>query len=279
MARRRQEVLPDRRCPLYRTREPSTCSDTPFVPSDASVSKIASDPREVPGSSPPPSPGRHARAGWRAPGSRSSATKRHARLTHWLGATKLRILFRAVSGSARYPASRNRAVRVFWCLPTARSHRRRDSRRCRFPNTQQANANNQSARPSRPKGRGGEVESPSAQEQSVQAWRVHPRLHHDAQEAKLGTPKGCARTAHQSTRSHGLHPGRRAQPAGALHRARAWWPREGFAGRALSHCARDARRVRRQRSQPEPLKVRHQATQEGCTGAKGAAAAKGGKKK
>jgi hypothetical protein len=50
----------------------------------------------------------------------------------------------------------------------------------------------------------------------------------------------------ERVRGHGLHPGRGAQPAGALDRADPGRPREGPAGRALPHHPGDPGRERRQ---------------------------------
>ena len=61
------------------------------------------------------------------------------------------------------------------------------------------------------------------------------RVHHDAEEAELGAPEGGPRAADERHRGHGVHPGRRAQPAGALDRRDPRRPREGPAGRALPH--------------------------------------------
>src|SRR3954454_8169972 len=86
--------------------------------------------------------------------------------------------------------------------------------------------------------------------------RLHARLYDDAQEAELGSAQGRACAHLGRHRGHGLHPGRGPQPAGALRRARARWPRQGPAGRALQGRARHARRRRRERSQEGALAVR-----------------------
>src|SRR5690606_17090432 len=40
-----------------------------------------------------------------------------------------------------------------------------------------------------------------------EAWRVHPRLHHDAEEAELGASEGGQDPPDQRLRGHRLHPG------------------------------------------------------------------------
>ena len=56
-------------------------------------------------------------------------------------------------------------------------------------------------------------------------------------------------------------PGRRPQSAGTLDRARARRTGEGFAGRALPHCARNARRARRGWTPPQPFQIRREASE------------------
>jgi ABC-2 type transport system permease protein len=70
--------------------------------------------------------------------------------------------------------------------------------------------------------------------------RLHARLHHHAEEAELGSAQGGPRAADEFDGSHGVHPRRGPQPAGALRRARARWPRQGPSGRALQGRPRHA---------------------------------------
>src|SRR3954449_7262202 len=77
---------------------------------------------------------------------------------------------------------------------------------------------------------------------------VHPRLHHDPQEAELRPPQGRARSSLQPGRGHRVHPRCRSQPAGALDRARPRWPREGPPGCPLQ----DHPRIARHPGRPQP---------------------------
>ena len=91
------------------------------------------------------------------------------------------------------------------------------------------------------------------------AGRLHARLHHHPQEAQLRAAQGRAREAHQRDGGHGLHPGRGAQPAGALGRARARWAGQGPSGSALQGRPRHSRRRRGERPQEGALAVRRKA--------------------
>ena len=74
-------------------------------------------------------------------------------------------------------------------------------------------------------------------------WRLHPRLHHHAQEAQLGPAQGRPRAADQRHRGHGLHPRRGPQPPGAQHRAGPRRSCEGPARRPLQDHPRHARHL------------------------------------
>src|SRR5437763_629528 len=76
---------------------------------------------------------------------------------------------------------------------------------------------------------------------------------------RIAAPEG----ADEWIRGDGLHPGRRAQPAGALDRDDPRRPGEGSAGRALPHHSRHARRRGRERAQAVALQVWGQAAQGG----------------
>ena len=69
----------------------------------------------------------------------------------------------------------------------------------------------------------------------AEARRVPAGAHDDAEEAELGAAQDRARQADQPDGGHGLHPGHRPQPAGALRRARARRPREGPPVRQVPH--------------------------------------------
>src|SRR5487761_904424 len=70
-----------------------------------------------------------------------------------------------------------------------------------------------------------------------------------------------ARSPHQFRRSHHVHPRHRPQFAGALDRARARRPRQGFAGSSLSRNSRDARCRWRRESQASALEIRRETAQ------------------
>src|SRR5450755_3975236 len=74
---------------------------------------------------------------------------------------------------------------------------------------------------------GREDQDPGTEGKPAAARRLHPRLHDHAEEAELGAAQGCPRAPDEPGRGHGLHPWRRAQPAGALDRAGPRWPGEG----------------------------------------------------
>src|SRR4051812_41986893 len=63
------------------------------------------------------------------------------------------------------------------------------------------------------------AEAPGGAGLSPEAGRVPAGENDDAQEAELGAAQGGARAAVERDRGDGLHPGRGAQPSGALDRA------------------------------------------------------------
>ena len=87
----------------------------------------------------------------------------------------------------------------------------------------------------------------------AEARRLHPRLHHDAEEAELGAAQGRQGAAHQRLRGDRLHPGRGPQPPGALGGDDPRRAREGPAGRALPHPARRARHAGREEQEAAPV--------------------------
>src|SRR6267378_1839629 len=93
------------------------------------------------------------------------------------------------------------------------------------------------------------------------ARRVHSRVHADAEETELRATQSRACAPHQLHRGDHIYSRRRSQLAGALHRAGARRAREGPAGRALSHRARNAGRRRRRESQAGALEVWSEAAQ------------------
>ena len=124
-------------------------------------------------------------------------------------------------------------------------------------------ANHQSARAEGPRARRVEKQGPGAAAEPAEARRVHARVHDDAEEAELRAAQGRQGAAHQRLRGDQLHRRRRPQPAGALGRADPRRPREGPAGRALPHGARQPRHRGRQGPQAGALEVRRQEAQGG----------------
>src|SRR5579859_6690136 len=93
---------------------------------------------------------------------------------------------------------------------------------------------------------------------------VHPRVHANAEETELRAAQSGARAADELGGSDHLHSRDRAQPAGTLDRAGARRAREGFAGRALPHRARNAGRGGSRESQAGPVEVRSKAPEGGA---------------
>src|SRR5690606_15728894 len=91
---------------------------------------------------------------------------------------------------------------------------------------------------------------------------VHARVHHHPEEAELRAAQGRSREALLPGRGHGLHPRRRPQPPGALHRARARRSCEGPPGCALQDRARRARHAGREEPQAGPQPLRRQEGEE-----------------
>ena len=158
---------------------------------------------------------------------------------------------RRVFATIRCPVGRVMCMprRPLLCEHTASSFDR--SRRQRVPTT------NQLVRKGRQTPQG-EDEDACAARGSAEAGRLHARLHDDPEEAELGAAQGRARAADERDGGHDLHPGRGAQPAGALGRADPRRPRQGPAGHPLQGDPRRARHGRRLRPQAGPLEVRSQ---------------------
>src|SRR5258707_1998259 len=93
------------------------------------------------------------------------------------------------------------------------------------------------------------------------ARRVHSRVHANAEETELRAAQSGARAFDQLGGSDYVHSGHRAQLARALHRAGARRAREGPAGRALSHRARNFGCRGRRESQAGALEVWSEAAQ------------------
>ena len=96
-----------------------------------------------------------------------------------------------------------------------------------------------------------------------EARRLPAGPHDDAEEAELGPAQDRPRAADQPDGGHGLHPGHRPQPPGALGRAGPRRPRQGPAVGQVPHHPRHARRRRRPRPQAGPQQVRRQGQRPG----------------
>src|SRR5438094_10513680 len=79
----------------------------------------------------------------------------------------------------------------------------------------------------------------------AEAWRMHARVHADAEETELRAAESGARAVDEWNRGHDVHSGGRPRVAGALDCADSRWPRERSAGSALSRNAGDTVRSRR----------------------------------
>src|SRR5215470_17096362 len=117
-------------------------------------------------------------------------------------------------------------------------------------------ADDQSADPQAARDAACEEEGAGAAAESAKARGVHPRLYGDAEKAELGLAEGRQGAADQRLRGDRLHPGRRAQSAGALGGDDPRRPRQGSARRSLPHPARCARYPGRQEPQAEALQIR-----------------------
>ena len=125
----------------------------------------------------------------------------------------------------------------------------------------ESHADHQPARPEGPRGGAEEVEDARDGGLPAEAGRLHPRLHHHAEEAELRAPQGRARAPDQRARGDLVHPGSRPQSAGALDRPHPGRPCEGSAGYPVSHHPRLAGHRGRGGPQAEPVEVRGQAAE------------------
>src|ERR687887_265267 len=129
---------------------------------------------------------------------------------------------------------------------------------CKCPD-EGIDADRKSAGPERQGRPEGEGQDPCPPRRSAEAGRVHARHDADAEEAELGPAQGCPRAADQRHGGRRLHPGRGAQPAGALRGADSRRPRQGPAGLPLQGHPRGPRHGRRRRPAPGALEVRGEA--------------------
>src|SRR5262249_51628995 len=104
-------------------------------------------------------------------------------------------------------------------------------------------------------------EGAGASAEPAEAWRMHARLHHDAEEAELSIAQSCEGAAYQRLRGDRLYPRRGAQSAGALGGDDPRRARKGPARRSLPHPARCARHARREKSQAKALQIWSKTTQ------------------
>src|SRR5437588_507779 len=130
--------------------------------------------------------------------------------------------------------------------------------RCCVGRHRRSHADRQPTRQEGPHRAEGEDEDPCARRRAAAARRLHAGVHAHAEEAQLRAAQGRARPPDERDGGHELHPGRGAQPPGALGRARPRRSRQGPSGRALQGDPRRARRGRRLRPQAGPLQVRRQ---------------------
>src|SRR5437762_8146407 len=121
------------------------------------------------------------------------------------------------------------------------------------------NAHNQSAHSQRTTEGVGEIEVTCAGGLSAAARCLCAGDDAHTEEAEFCPAQGGQGAVDEWPGSDCLYPGRGAQFAGALDRARARRAREGFAWSALSYCARNARRTGRGRSAARSFQVRSQA--------------------
>src|SRR5699024_7607159 len=117
-------------------------------------------------------------------------------------------------------------------------------------------ADNPAARPQETACQISRIRRSCPQGQPAASRSVHPCVHHYPQEAELGSSQGRSCQAFEPDRGDRLHSGRGTQPAGALDRARARWPRQGSARCPLPDRARFARHPGRQGPSAGPQQVR-----------------------
>ena len=120
------------------------------------------------------------------------------------------------------------------------------------------------------------TKTPALKGQPAAARRVHARLHDHPQEAELRAAQGRPRPPDQRHRGHGVHPGCRPQPAGALDRARARRPCEGPArvSATRSSVARSTPRVSRTASRLAAVTARRRRRADASQGTRPEAAAR-----
>src|SRR5258708_18043751 len=124
--------------------------------------------------------------------------------------------------------------------------------------TRFSDADSQSTHPQRSHLEARQNEDACASGRPAEAWCSHASLDDDPEDAELGAAEDRARTADERDRGRHLHPGRGAQPPGALGRPHPWRPRQGPAGLPVQGDPRGARRLRRRRPQAGALEVRRQ---------------------
>src|SRR5436190_7264069 len=121
--------------------------------------------------------------------------------------------------------------------------------------TDNQDANDQSAGAQGPRRPCVEEQGACAEAQPAKARCVHARLHDDAEKTQLRAAEGREGPFDQRLRSHQLHRRRRSQPAGTLGRTDTRRTGEGPSRRALSHGPRLAGYGGRQGPQAEPLEI------------------------
>src|SRR5437667_11290732 len=89
----------------------------------------------------------------------------------------------------------------------------------------------------------------------AEAWRMHARVHADAEETELRAAESGPRAFDEWNRSHDVHSWGRPQFTRALDCADSRGPREGFAGSALSRDPGNAGCSGRREPEAGPLEV------------------------
>src|SRR5581483_4721449 len=128
--------------------------------------------------------------------------------------------------------------------------------------TASQHAHRQPTDPQGPRQEEGEDQDACARGRAPAPRSLHAGLDDDAEEAELRAAQDRARAADERHRGGHLHPGRGAQPPGALGGARPRRPHERPAGLPLQGDPGRARRRRRRRPQAGALEVRRQEGQQ-----------------
>src|SRR5438552_1032380 len=152
--------------------------------------------------------------------------------------------------------------------PEAVSQKRLAAGQKRPHETDHWDADDQSTGAQGPRGPCVEEQGACAQAEPAEARRLHTRVYDDAEETELRAAQGRESPPYQWLRGDQLYRRRRPQLAGTLGGPDSRRPREGSAGRALSHGARQPGHGGRQGSQAGPFEVWRQEAQSCLTPAR-----------